>query len=285
MTTLAEPRMMKMASGRIVPASKTFGATVLTEKRFLIVLPYWDGDAPQMEELISLLSDLEPERNPIADILLFARKDAKQLTGPIIDKLQAKFRTVGFERCRRYGTGWPFGCNEMAYDLFDLLATTPKYRDGYAAFLPLESDATPTRPGWTGELFSAWKDAFSRGLLAIGYVHDKPRLHVNGVAVWATDTATRVGRRKLLGGSGQIPWDVQHADLLLLPITQETPLIQFQFQRPTITAEQLMATGAAIYHGVKDGSARAAVRATHGIVATPAVKRTARRACLAMRRA
>lgn len=244
----------------MVPAQTSFMRKAPVEKRFLICIQYYDGDRQIAEEVASLICDLERTRNHEADILLVRRADAQEFTAGTRAKLEAKFDRVSTHVCRQLdGRGWPFGCNSLAYDLFDIMANTAPYRDKYYAFIPLEPDVVPTREGWISELITEWKQAHAEGFSAIGYIHDNPRRHVNGVAVWSADTARAVPGKQLRGGSAQIPWDVRHADLLL-PLTKQTSLISFKFRRPTITSDELFATGAAIYHGVKDSSARIAVR-------------------------
>lgn len=264
---MTDTKMIRMG-GKWVPVSKPFGSAPAKEKRFLIVLQYHNGDISEAEELASLIADLERTRNHDADILLFARRDAKDFPSGAKAKLESKFDKVMFERCRRIANGHPFAPNEMFYDLVTLLPTTMPYRTDYDAFINLEPDVVPLRPGWIGELYSEWKKANSEGLSAVGFIHEKPKLHMNGVAVWALDIWRRVGRNILSGGGPQVPYDVRHRDSIL-PHAKQTALIDFTYRRGTITPQELFAprpaTNAvpAIHHGVKDGSARAAVRARH----------------------
>jgi hypothetical protein len=101
----------------------------------------------------------------------------------------------------------------------------------------------------------------------VGHIHDNPRTHLNGVAVYDIDLWRIVGGGKLNGGDAQVAYDIYHARDIL-PIAKDTPLIMFEYQRPTITAHDLFrpwkqGVEPALFHGVKDTSAREAVRARH----------------------
>ena len=265
---ITPPGFVRMGDGRLVPAQAGFGRVVTKkEKKFLLVLQYYNGDIEQVEEQASLICDLEKVRNREVDVMLFRRADAREIGKHVTDKLKSKFGEVMSVKCRRVDAkGWPYGPNQMWSDLIMLMASAPALRDGYYAFLPLEADVVPTRPGWIGELIAEWKQAMARGKAIIGYVHDNPVPHVNGVAVYAADVYKRGGSITLAGGSPQIPYDVRHAKTLL-PMTQPTPLIHFKWQMPTVTAAEVFAerngVQPALFHGVKDGSARAAVKARH----------------------
>lgn len=257
----------------MVPVSKPFGAQRPTTKKFLIVLPYYDGDVDFAEKLASLICDLERTRNHDADVMIFRRSDSRWMSTTIQEKLASKFDTVLTHTCRRHAAGHPYGCNEMWYDLVMLMAQTAPYANDYYAFIPLESDAVPTRPGWISELISEWKVAASEGKAAIGFIHNDPRRHLNGVAVYASDLYLRVGSRILMGGSPQVPYDVRHSGSIL-PMAKSSNRIRFQYRRPTITPADLFAeydgAAPAIFHGVKDQSALIAVRDRHINMRMPA---------------
>lgn len=257
--------MVRLANGTMVRAATVSKAA--PNRKLLIVLPYFDGDKAESEELASLIADLERVKCRDADILLFGRADATEPSRDIRSKLEGKFERVLFERSRRKdAVGWPWGCNGMWYDMVTLFAQVQPWPSQYYAFIPLEPDAVPTRPGWIHEVAKAFKEADADGKACVGFVHNDPKPHLNGVAVYAIDLWGRVGSNKLAGGSPQIPYDIRHADSIL-PLSVDSPLFRFEFRRATIAADDLFAEhrgmAPAIWHGVKDGSARAAVRARH----------------------
>lgn len=268
-----EPKMIRTGAGRMVPVSKPFGAQRPITKKFLVVIQHYDGDVEFAEELASLICDLERTRNHDADIMLVRRADSRQMSTTVISKLESKFDTVHYHRCRRHAKGYPFSPNEMWYDLVMLMAQTAPYASDYYAFVNLEPDAVPTRPGWIGELIAAWKDANSEGKAAIGFIHDNPRRHMNGLAVYASDLYLRVGSRILMGGSPQVCFDIRHS-ASILPLAKASPLIHFHYRHSTTTPAEVFAevngVAPAIFHGVKDRSALIAVRDRHINMRIPA---------------
>lgn len=261
-----EPQMIRTGTGRMVPVSKPFGAAKAKTKKFLVVIQHYDGDVVFAEELASLISDLERTRNHDADVLLVRRSDSRQMSTTAITKLQSKFDKVLTHQCRRFAKGYPYAPNEMWYDLVMLLGQQSPYRDDYYAFINLEPDAVPTRPGWIGELIAEWKSANDEGKAAVGYIHNNPRPHMNGLAVYAIDLYHRVGSGILRGGSPQVCYDIRHS-ASILPIAKSTPLIHFHYRHSTTTPAEVFAekdgVSPAIFHGVKDKSAMNAVRDRH----------------------
>lgn len=259
---------VKMASGRIVPAQTSFGQPKQKAKKFLIVIQHYDGDVKEAEDLASLIADLERTRNHDADVMLFRRADSREMMPNIRTKLEAKFDRVFLQACRRIDArGYPFGANQMWSDLLMLMSQTAPFASDYYAFINFESDAVPTRPGWIGELISAWRMANSVGIAAIGHYSTDPFIHLNGMAVYAADMYRRVGGNILAGGNPQICYDIRHGQTLL-PYSKQTPLVFFKYRQASITPAELFAVqrdemAPCVYHGVKDGSARAAVRARH----------------------
>lgn len=269
-TALDTPaRMVRTGSGKWVPASKPFGSSPIKERKFLICLQFYEGDREVAEDLASLICDLERTRNHQADILLVRRADAKEFGSTARAKLESKFDKVMTHTCRRTGArGYPYGPNELFYDLVTLLPQTPPYRDDYYAFINLEPDAVPTRPGWITELITEWKAASAEGFGAVGHIHDNPTRHLNGMAVYAIDIWRRVGSNILAGGSPQVCYDIRHARNLL-PHAKHSPLIFFHYRHSTTTPDEVFSPRGdgsiepAIFHGVKDCTARDAVRARH----------------------
>ncbi len=276
MSTLSQPpAMVRMSDGRYVPASRPFDARKVTQTKLLLILQYYEGDKQAAEELGSLIADLERVRNRNTDVMIFARHDATEYDRTIRTKLEAKFDKVVFQRCRRKDAKtYPFASNEMFYDLVTLVGQFAPWKDDYFAFLNLESDCTPLHPGWIAELVDQFQIAKARGYSAIGHLcintvgpAKGPPDHMNGVAVYSTDFWKTVGAGKLNGGNPQVAYDVFHAKDIL-PHAQDTPYITLSFNRPTISPADLFKrhkgnVESAIYHGVKDDSARAAVRARH----------------------
>jgi len=258
-----------MGDGRFVPAQSDFGRGPQQPQKFLIVLQYYDGDIDEVEDIANIMADMERVRNKDADILLFGRHDARPFPSHTKAKLQTKFDQVHEIKCRsRDGTSYPFASNCMFYDLIALLGQYPQWNQPYFAFINWEADCVPVHPGWIKELIMEFKIAQVHGKQAIGHIdlgHNTP--HMNGLAVYAIDIVSKVADGALRGGPLGIAYDMYHGKTLL-PFAYDTPLIAFQFRRPTITAADLFSAHKAgvepaIYHGVKDASAREAVKARY----------------------
>lgn len=259
------PPQVQMRDGTFVAAQTSFNRKE-PPKRFLIVLSYYEGDREEAEELAGLIADLERIRDRGTDVMLFARADAGPFSPTVKTRLEAKFGKVVVQKCRRKdGKGYPFGPNSMFADLVTLFAQYTPWNE-YYAFANLEPDSVPLRPGWIGELTKAYRLAEAEGKSILGYVHSDPVRHCNGVGIWSIDIWRRVGANTLGGGSPQVPYDVWHAETLL-PFAEHTDLIRFEYRRPTITADELFAERngvvPALFHGVRDASAREAVRARY----------------------
>ena len=236
------------------------------EKKLLVVLQYWAGDHAAVEDLGNLIADLERVPNQEADILFFGRHDTQTvpINSAVVRNLATKFQRVQSLRCRRMNaTGYPYGANEMFYDLVHIVAE-PQWRERYWGFINLEADCCPTHPGWINSLITRYKA--SAPALAIGHINERPVKHLNGVAVYSTDLLPKVFG-PVASGHAMSPYDLVQAPKIL-PVSVDCPEIFLDFNRPTITAEDLFSSRKqgqvpSLFHGVKDGSARAIVRARH----------------------
>lgn len=258
-----------MGDGRYVPAQHDFGKGPQQPQKFLIVLQYYAGDMAEVEEIANIMADMERIRNRDADILLFARHDAPPFPSHTKAKLLSKFDQVHEVKCRsRDGTTYPFASNCMFYDLIALLGQYPQWNLPYFAFINWEADCVPVHPGWIAQLIHEFKIAQVHGKHCIGHIqpaHATP--HMNGLAVYAIDMFSKVPGQKLAGGPLNVAYDMHHG-ASILPVAQDTPLIMFDYRRPTISADDLFkphkgGVEPAIYHGVKDASAREAVKARY----------------------
>lgn len=232
------------------------------DKKFLIVISHWSGDVERAEKLAELIADLEPQKNLTADVLLFHRNDCRPASLDVLNRLRTKFETVTTLRCSRVGaTGYPFGANEMFYDLAMTMAAQ-KMSGRYYAWINLESDCVPTHPGWIEALTDEF-NKLPKGKFAFGHqclTHPHP--HLNGVAVYSSSWAKVLGG--IIGGPASLAYDI-NLGTQSVAASVDTPLIFLDFKKETITPDELFAPrkngrAPSIYHGVKDGSAIKAVR-------------------------
>lgn len=256
-----------LANGQVVPSAGVIYQPAKKEKKLLVVVQYWAGDIAQAEQQTNLIADLERFPNQNVDILLFGRRDAPNFQIGAVQRLQAKFGTVHQLKCRRIGAvGYPYGANEMFYDLVHIMSE-PRFSEKYFAFINLESDCCPTNPGWTQQLIEAYHTAEAEGKVMIGHLNEKnPVKHFNGVGVYSCEKTVKLFGQ-IAGGPAMAAYDLYHAQKFLA-VGKDVPEIYLDFNRPTITADELFAKRKldktpALFHGVKDSSAFASVRSRH----------------------
>jgi hypothetical protein len=236
------------------------------QRKVLLVLPYWEGDIEGVDILAQLITQLERVFNPHVDVMFFGRKDATVGPSPsTMEAIKRRFANVYHlngqtEGAGNYAVGFPWGANDVWLDLVGRMASA-QWAKTYRCFINLEWDCVPTRPGWLNELAREFDSAVSRGKRVVGTYQSVPAPHYNGVAVYATDIGTRARITE-----ASIPPDAAY-DLYLapqiMPHAVNTPLIKLDYRRPSISADELFASGAALYHGVRDMSAVAAVTEEH----------------------
>ena len=240
-------------------------------KKILIVIPYWEGDRDIAQDLCRLLADLEPGRNTLADILLYKRNDAQWIDESVQAQLKSKFLRVWSHKCRRINvTGYPQGPNEMWYDLVEFFRK-PEWNQNYYCWVNLEPDCVPTDRRWISKIALAYRESVDEGKPVMGHICEVGATsgiaitHVNGAAVYPLNLFDLAGGLAIIGGPHDWAYDFYHAEKIM-PLAKDTPLIYLDYNRKTITSEDLWAikkSGIApvIIHGVKDGSAMQIVRA------------------------
>jgi hypothetical protein len=227
----------------------------------LILMPYWEGDRKQTEDLATLLADIEPTLNGNASILFLARRDAKPIEPSVLARCKAKFLNASLLYCERHCSGYPYGPNEMFY--YSLSAMF-KLRGKYTAWLNLESDCVPMRKDWIVELLSRYNKSVASGKVILGNIlFDHPTPHVNGVAVYPMNLVG-IFQNTILGGRPDNPYDLEMAPNFL-KVASDDDSFHLDFKRDTIGEEELLGftrngVQPIIYHGVKDDSARKIIR-------------------------
>lgn len=135
----------------------------------------------QMMELLKLLSDIEKQQSPFADIIIFPRRDAKwrdeMIPQQVFEKFNAKFITG-----RRWAHGWPMGPNALAMDAFR--EAHKRWKSGewtYSGYMLLESDCVPLQANWIERLLGEW-EAQPNHFLGhwIGHGTTPSKSHMNG---------------------------------------------------------------------------------------------------------
>jgi hypothetical protein len=234
-------------------------------RKLLIVINYWEGDRLMAKTLAELIADLEPKRNEKADILFFRRYDAEQMSNLLIDKMTDKFVKCKQLKCRRMNAvGYPYGPNEMFYDLLERM-NNMEWQSEYYAFLNMEADCVPLAPGWIDKLIEEFGSAYDEGKFAIGHVvQHNPGTHLNGSALYSNDFWQHAGGMNMIGGPAASAYDIYHANRIL-PIAKDSSAMLMDFNRKTINESDLdnvrkNGEKPVYLHGVKDMSALVGIR-------------------------
>jgi hypothetical protein len=233
--------------------------------KILIAIPFWSGDKAEATALARLLSDLEPERSSIADLVFVSRSDCKH-DKEIVGYAAKKFNT--FTASTKPGpTGWPRGCNSLFFGTIDWClrgmsgGKLPKYR----AIFNCAADSVPLVPDGVSFLHKEWVRTEKQGINIAGAmvptsIAGTDKFHINGDCTlisgnleylfWLSKQAGTVMRR----GGG---WD-----WLLAPQFEQRgwaniPEIQSHYRRPPLgdgEFEKYVAGGTKWLHGIKGTS-------------------------------
>lgn len=239
--------------------------------KILCCLGYWDGDRTAAQDLALLLAQLLTKKSEIVSLVIVPRFDATPFDPSLIKLLEEKFQQVITWKCYRTGTGFPAGCNEIAYGILSWASSFARISPESEAVFILEADVVLTRKDWDRILEDEWEITKVAGKKICGNVLPfgfNFQGHVNAVALYDVKIAQQI--TALRGGPLDLGWDWFHGQRTV-PVARNTPLNFLDYQKPTITMEQLYSAKKEgliplIYHGVKDGSARKAVREKFGIV-------------------
>lgn len=274
--TPAPAGFMRRFDGQLFPVGRDPGTPDPARRKLLIVLQHYDGDVARVNDLGLLIAELEKMLNEEADILIFSRYDTRIDFSPEVRAVLAtRFRKILDLKNTRRASGYPYGPNEMWHELVNVMSTKI-WRDEYYAFINLEPDCCPTGPDWIARLVKAWHRAAAEGKLVAGhYQASHPTPHFNGVAIYDTDMFSKVKGQALLGCDAEHAYDIAHAKDLTPANGQNIPEIFLDWKRQTITPQNLFAPRAggvipALYHGVQDDTAKAAVRARFVAQTAPA---------------
>lgn len=223
-----------------------------------------------MEQVAHLACDLLENPTDEAEILFFVRFDTDYPTTALQSEAAKKFAKVHLSRCTRRGIGFPAGCNEMALGLFDYILSQKNEGQLFEridSFLILESDCVITRRSWVEELRAEWQRMLSLGKIVSGSLQPEGKWpgieeHINAVALYDAELLCYLP--SLNSCPPHRGWDHHHGHSIV-PYALNSPLFHLDYKRAFIGSEELFASPALVYHGVKDDSALKAVREKYGI--------------------
>lgn len=134
--------------------------------------------------LARLITDNEPEKSPLADILFISRFDCDHDQNAIA-ATSLRFNTWMYQSTRR-GVGWPTGCNELWFSITDFVM--PMMASGkmprYKAIFSIEADGCISQKDWLRRLHEDWDRTPCK---VMGAKLPYPVEHINGNLVFSTD--------------------------------------------------------------------------------------------------
>ena len=227
----------------------------------LICLGYWDGDRDLAFELTDQIGKLLPDKSDLVALMYVVRHDAQPPPEAILNRDRQKFHHVYAEKTFYKATGWPAGCNAIAYSVLNRIL--PKAHRDVEAALILESDCVITRQEWDKELWAEWQKARSMGKDVCGTVlpwgWKGCGNHVNASAIWGRKAAAKIPGIHVGKPMGKIAWDYYYGRVTT-PLCYNSKLFKLDYKRATIGYEELCEQECLILHGIKDSSARDGIR-------------------------
>lgn len=224
-----------------------------------VCMGYWIEDRELAFEVIEQAGNLLGEKSSIVGLTYVYRFDSMPPAPEILERDSKYFASVKSVPTHFKYTGWPAGCNDVAYTVLGQIL--PKAPKDVECALILESDCVITRQGWDVELLEEWeltkKEKKSVCGCVLDWSYDRQK-HVNASALWG-----RLTHKTLTGvengePAGDIAWDYYYGSTVML-LARHSDKFKLDWKRPTITSEELFADPALIFHGVKDRSALDAV--------------------------
>jgi|SRR6516164_4089996 hypothetical protein len=221
-----------------------------------LVLQVIPEEIPAAEELINLITDIEPVPRKDCEFILFTRRDVESVDARrLVSRLQTKFPRAKQVECWDFATGWPHGPNTMWCSLIRQMYHMHRMDETASdGFLSFEADCIPIKTNWISALSRAWDEARKEGKEACGHFHGPDHQapsHMNGNAIFDTDFWHK--HEELTGCHGMQPWDVAFAPTIL-KVAVDTPAINQWYRMGSFTDadwDYISKTACALFHGVK----------------------------------
>lgn len=234
--------------------------------RLLLALQFWNGDRAQAMRLARMIALNESKFCKSADFLFAARHDADH-DPKTVEAVSRRFNVFTYTS-RRFGTGWPHGCNDLWFATMEWAGCLAA-KNGYKAVLTFEADCVPLTDGWIQALSDEWDKC---NKFVVGSLQSYPAPHINGNAMFsAAKPFTEWLTRKIVNVPARHGWDCYLAKAFQQWGWAGSTKIRSLYQKPTlggVEAEELIAAGVEFLHGVKDESGldyrEAKIRANRG---------------------
>ena len=233
----------------------------------LIVLQIYPGDQLQGLGLTKLIADIEPEvRIDVEFMVAYKRDCSTKIVEEIISEASRSFKVVRSIRCKRFGSSWPVGPNDLWQDTMTSISVMSKNeRLNVSGVLTFEPDCIPLRPDWLDCLIREWKNR-RPGNECVGHLHgdgkEQGMRHINGNGMF--DPYITRNHQELSGSDGIAGWDCYHAHTLL-KVGQDTNFIFQIYKAEGLDIDDVRAIRKgnvipALFHGIKGDSGIKIVR-------------------------
>jgi hypothetical protein len=231
-----------------------------------LCLQVYPGDTDVAMDLAKLICEMEKEKRAGTEFFLIYRRDCDLRLPKFFEELAGmRFSTAKACMARNFDKGWPGGSNMLACSaMMEMSILRQQQISKNPAYLLFEPDCVPLGFDWLDRLSSEWEVTSRLGKQAFGHWHqqgDRSTLHMNGNCVLCTDFFERNG---LMVGSAMQGWDYFHREKIV-EVSRDSDTIYQWYACPSVTLEQmegLQKNGVrpALFHGIKDATARQAVR-------------------------
>ena len=232
----------------------------------LLALQCCSGDMQQALNLAALIGEIEPKtRGDVEFAILHNRSVKGWMAEAIVAATEGKFVKTHIIKSKRFGIGWPDGCNDLWQDgMMQIAELYAKGTISSHAVLTFEPDCLMLRPDWINALIAEWNLVSSNGKHCFGHIHDAGGTignHINGNAVFRTDMVKRYAKMQ----TSATAWDCEHKDITLSVGVDSDLILQQYGRRTEINREEILTIRKngkvpAFVHGIKHQSGIEAVR-------------------------
>lgn len=224
----------------------------------LLILPFSFKDSSLAHDFFKWVHELDGELPQHSCALLASPEVPDAEVKAIVAAARLVFKNLDLIRPRPFeDKGWPEACNH----LFQVAVKYAKQRK--QPFFWCEVDAIPLKAGWLDAFAEEY--AHSRKPF-LGYLHDVPIDHINGVAIYPHDVEKYNPEclKPHRNAHGPLSWDVIEPQLTIRH-THVTQLIHHQYWQgdivgstaPTfksVASLKMLRPRAVLFHRNKDGS-------------------------------
>lgn len=224
----------------------------------IFALQFHPDASEQAMALSHLIADMEPHYRTDVEFAVVVRRDVSaEEARMVMAPLEEKFEKVHLIEGKRFGTGWPVGCNELWQEtMMNCLRMKKDGKTNAEAVFAFDYDCLPLIFGWAEDIKSEWERCKAAGKLCVGYEDDQ---HINGNAIFDIHALELYPK---LNGSGFTGWDWFHRKFLKQVGMGTKKIAQlYQYWHPEAPdLKPYVENGAVLLHGIKGVSGINAVR-------------------------